>query len=69
MRSRTRLRLAAEVGPGDRRLARRRRQERRQHPQGGRLAGPVGAEEAEDLARADGEVHAANGLDLGLART
>src|SRR3712207_8949251 len=37
---------------------------------GGRLAGPVGAEETEDLAAADGEVDPADGLviPVGLAQ-
>ena len=52
------LRLAAEVGAGHRRLTRCRRDERREHAQRGGLAGAVGAEEAEDLARADVQVDA-----------
>jgi len=43
------------------------RQQRRQHPHGGRLARPVGAEEAEDLAAGDLQVDAADGLDRALA--
>ena len=57
------LRLAPQVDAGDRRLARRRREQRREHPQRRRLAGAVRPEEAEDLARADLEVDAADGLD------
>ena len=64
MRSRTALRLAAQVGAGDGRLAGGRREERREHPERGGLAGPVRAEEAEDLAGADVEVDAADGFDV-----
>ena len=38
-------------------------QQRGEHPQGGRLAGPVGAEEAEGLTSRDIEVDAGNRLD------
>jgi hypothetical protein len=57
------LRLAPEVGAGDGRITRRGGDQRRQHPQGRGLACPVRAEEAEDLARADVEVDAGDGLD------
>ena len=62
MRSRT-SGVAPEVDAGDRGLAGRRREERREHAQGRGLAGPVGPEEAEDLAGADVQVDAAHGLD------
>ena len=42
-----------------------RAQERRQHADGGRLAGAVRAEEAEDLAFLDVEVDAVDGADVG----
>ena len=41
----------------------RRRDQGGQHPQGGRLAGAVGAEEGDELAAVDLEVEAADGLD------
>ena len=62
-----RLGLAAQVGAGHGRLARRGRQQRGEHAQRGGLAGPVRAEEAEDLAGADVEVDTADGFHFGLA--
>lgn len=47
--------------PADRGGARRRLDEPEQHPPGGRLAGPVGAEEAGDPAGFDGEVEIVDG--------
>ena len=58
---------AATSTPGDLGAAGGDRQQRRQHPHGRRLAGAVRAEEAEDLAGADLEVDAADGLDRALA--
>ena len=57
--------VAPEVHPGDRGVAAVRADQRGQHPEGGRLAGPVGTEEAEDLAALHGEVHAADRIDIG----
>ena len=50
-----------DVEAADARRAGGRRQQRRQHQHGGRLAGAVRAEEAVDLARADREVDAVDG--------
>ena len=47
--------------------ARGRRQERRQHPDEGRLAGAVGAEQAVDLAGLDGEGHGVVGDEVAEA--
>ena len=58
------LRILGEVGAGDGRRPAGGLEERREHAQGRRLAGAVGAEEAEDLAGPDLEVHAAHGLDI-----
>ena len=55
--------VARQVDARDPGVARRRADERREHAQRRRLAGAVGAEEAEDLAGADLEVDAAHGLD------
>ena len=44
------VRFAAQVAAGDGRFAAGGRQQRREHAQGGGLAGAVGAEEAEDFA-------------------
>jgi hypothetical protein len=62
------LGLAPQVGARDRRLAGRRREQRGKHPQRRGLAGPIGTEEAEDLADADLEIDAADGLDDALPR-
>ena len=56
-------RRAAEIVSGDDGVARARGEQRREHPQRRRLAGAVGAEEADDLACIDVDVDAANGLD------
>ena len=61
--------LAAQVGAGDHRLTRGRREQRGQHPEGRGLAGPIRAEEAEDLAGADRQVDTTDRLDLRLAGT
>ena len=53
--------VADDVVAGDRRGAAARAQERRQHPDGGGLAGPVRAEKRVDLALGDLEVHAVDG--------
>jgi hypothetical protein len=42
------------------------REQRREHAHGRRLAGPVGTQEAEDLAGVDLQVHAAHGLHRAL---
>ena len=55
--------VRGDVDAGHLGAACRDREQRRQHPDGGRLAGPVGAEEAEDLTGPDLQVHAADGLD------
>src|SRR5680860_1104242 len=52
------------VVPGDLGRAGRRRDQGGKHPQGGRLAGAIGAEERDELARGDLQVEAAHGLDL-----
>jgi len=51
------------VVPGDLGRAGRRRDQGGKHPQGGRLAGAIGAEERDELARGDLQVEAAHGLD------
>jgi hypothetical protein len=56
-------RIGEKVDTRDGRPSRVRWEQRGQHPQGGRLAGPVGAEEAEDLALVDLEVNASYGVD------
>ena len=53
--------LADDVEAADRRPPARGRQQRCQHQNRRRLARPVGAEEAVDLARRDGEVDAVHG--------
>ena len=55
--------LAHHVVAGDLRGPRRRLDQRGQHPERRRLAGAVGAEEGDELAVADLEVEAADGLD------
>jgi hypothetical protein len=60
-------RLAPKVVPGDGGVTCARRKERCEHPQCGRLAGPVGTKEPGDLAGANVDVDAADGLDA--ART
>jgi hypothetical protein len=62
------LRLAAQVCSGDRRLARGRRDQRREHPERRRLAGPVRTKEAEDLTGGHAQVHALDGLDRAATR-
>ncbi len=57
--------IAPEVHPGDRGVAAVRADQRGQHPERGRLPGPVGPEETEDLAARHGEVHAADRVDGG----
>ena len=59
--------VSAEVVPGHRRGPGARRQQRREHPQRGRLAGPVRTEKADDLAGGNVDVDAANGLDYARA--
>lgn len=56
------VRAASDVDPGDLGAAPVDRQQRRQHPHRGRLPRPVGTEQTEDLAGADGEVDAAHRL-------
>ncbi len=55
--------IGGHVDPGHARAPGRDRHERRQHPDGRRLAGPVRPEEAEDLAALDMQVDAAHRLD------
>ena len=62
-----RVALAVDVEAGDDRRAAGRRDERAEHRDRRRLAGAVGAEEAEDLTRRDLEVDPAHGLDLAVA--
>jgi hypothetical protein len=52
-----------DVDAGHDRRARRGDHARRQHPDGGGLAGAVRAEEAEDLARSDLQVERVDGFD------
>ncbi len=59
-------RVVDDVEAGDPRRAAGRPQQRRQHPHGGRLAGPVRAEEGEDLALGDLEVDSGDGGDAAL---
>jgi len=59
--------VGAEVAAGDGRGAGGRAEEGGQHPEGGRLAGAVRAEEADDLAGGDCKVDATNGLDRSAA--
>ena len=47
--------------PATRNCARRRRQQAAQHAERRGLAGPVGAEQAENLAAGDGEAHVVDG--------
>ena len=61
------VRIGGHVDAGDARRARRDRHERRQHPDGRRLAGAVRSEEAEDLAGIDLQVDAAHGFDRAAA--
>ena len=64
--------MRRRTAPGSRRRSapatvaspRGRAQEGGEHAEGGRLAGAVGAEEADDLAGLDVEVHAAHGVDV-----
>ena len=56
--------LADHVVPGDGGPTGGRQQQRGQHADGGRLAGAVGTEEAEDLALGDLEVDALHGVHL-----
>ena len=58
--------LGGDVEARHRRAARRGRQQRGEHVDGGRLAGAVGPEEAVDLARRDLEVDAVDGVDVAL---
>ena len=55
--------LVPEVTAGDGGLAAGDRQEGGEHPEGGRLAGPVGPQEAKGLTSQDVEVDAGNRLD------
>ena len=63
--------MGDDVDAADEGLARRRDDPGREHPGGRRLAGTVGAEQAEDLAGVDGEVEPVDrsevgpGIDLG----
>ena len=56
--------VASQVGAGDGRVAAGRAQQRREHAQRRGLAGPVRAEEADDLAGVDVEVDATHGVDV-----
>ena len=59
--------LGVHVEAGDGGAAAGRLDQRAEHRDGGRLAGPVWAQEAEDLAGRDLEVDPAHGLDLAVA--
>ena len=61
------VRLAGHVHAGDARAPGRDRQQRGEHADGRRLAGAVRAEEPEDPARVDAQVHAAHRLDVPVA--
>ena len=61
------VRVLGHVDTRDLRPAGCDRQQRRQHPHRGRFPRPVGAQEAEDLARFDHEVHAADSFDRFVA--
>ena len=66
-----RERFTRDVEARDARASGARHDRRRQHADRRRLAGAVGAEQAEDLARGDGEVDALHGLDaagIGLSQ-
>jgi hypothetical protein len=58
--------LGDDVEAADARGAGRGQRQGAEHVDRRALAGAVGAEEAEDLARRDGERHAADGLDLAV---
>ena len=62
-----RVGIGGHVDPGDACVAGGERHERRQHPDGRRLAGTVRPEEAEDLAALDMQVDAAHRLDVATA--
>src|ERR1700682_3179918 len=55
--------LLEDVDPVDKRSPGRRRDQAAQHPERGRLAGAVGAEESKDLAAAHLEAHAIHRAD------
>jgi hypothetical protein len=57
------VRVAGHVDAGDECGARGDREQRREHPHGGRLARAVGSEEAEDLTGLDRQIDAPNRLD------
>jgi hypothetical protein len=57
-------RIADQVAPGHRGRAGGGCEQRGEHPQRGGLAGPVGAQEADDLTGLDVEVHAGDGVHL-----
>src|SRR5262249_31060055 len=61
------VRQLEQVAPGHCRLAATWRQQGRQHPQRGCLAGAVGAEEAEDGGCLDTEIDSGHGFDGALA--
>src|SRR5262249_44603764 len=60
------LRPSQQVTSGHGRFAATWWQQSRQHPEGGRLAGAVGAEEAEDGSGFDAEIDSGHGLDGAL---
>jgi hypothetical protein len=57
-----------DVEPGHGGAAAGRRQQRAEHPHGGRLAGAVGPQKPEHLARGDRQVDVRNGLDPAVER-
>ena len=63
------IRIGRHVDPGDAGGPRRDRHQRGQHLHRGRLAGPVGPEEAEHRPGRDREVDAAHGVDLAVLPT
>ena len=60
------LRFAREVVAGERHRTRGDGQGAGEHAQGGRLAGPVGPEQPQNLARREGDVHAVDGARAGV---
>ena len=68
IRRRTCAAVRDDVEAGHRGAAGGRREQRAEHPHGGRLAGAVRAEEAEHLAARDGQVDVSHRLDPALER-
>ncbi|GDY69944.1 hypothetical protein SAV14893_093370 [Streptomyces avermitilis] len=60
------VRGAGDVGASDLGVAGGGAQGGAQHPDGGRLAGAIGAEEGKEFALGDGEVQALDGFDISV---